>query len=74
MSMGELTLDEIEAINTTGFYDLDIEAALDVMPTLTYEQQLQLLDRLGIDYSAYAAAEAVIEAETKVISSFADLF
>lgn len=72
--IGALSFGEVEATQAVGFFDLDVEAALDILHTLTYEQQLQLLDRLGIDYSAYAAAEAVIEAETKVISSFADLF
>lgn len=72
--IGALSFEEIEATQAVGFFDLDVEATLDILHTLTYEQQLQLLDRLGIDYSAYAAAEAVIEAETKVISSFADLF
>lgn len=72
--IGALSFEEIEATQAVGFFDLDVEVALDILPTLTYEQQLQLLDQLGIDYSAYITAEAVIEAETKVISSFADLF
>lgn len=41
-------------------YEADplMDAALEVAASLTREQQLALLDSLGIDYSAYAEEEA----------------
>lgn len=49
-----------------------LEIALTIVDELTYEQQIELLERLGIDYSKYAEmanAEPVTQVE-----SFADLF
>ena len=47
-------------------YEADplMDAALEVAASLTREQQLALLDSLGIDYSAYAEEKApAIQAE-----------
>lgn len=52
-----------------------VEMALDVVHRLNREQQLALLDRLGIDYSQHLQAdepEPVIEQPKPV--TFADLF
>ena len=42
-------------------HDGIIELALAQCESLTFEQQLELLDKLGIDYSAYVAEEVKTE-------------
>ena len=56
-------------------YEADplIDAAMEVAASLTREQQLALLDHLGIDYSSYLEIEATVPVEQPV-SKFDLLF
>lgn len=55
--------------------DLALEAALDAAATMTFDQQLALLDSLGIDYSAYLDnQDDEPEPEEPSELSFEDLF
>ncbi len=49
-----------------------LELALQSIDELTFEQQLALLDKLGIDYS-HCQVQPVVEPEPEVIE-FSDLF
>lgn len=54
-----------------------IDAAMEVASSLTREQQLALLDQLGIDYSEYLEleeVEATIQPPEPVVSKFDALF
>lgn len=54
-----------------------IDAAMEVASSLTREQQLALLDQLGIDYSEYLELEEVeadIQPPEPVVSKFDALF
>ena len=60
-------------------YECDplIDAAMEVASSLTREQQLLLLDQLGIDYSEYLELEEVeaeIQPAEPVVSKFDSLF
>lgn len=70
--LGETSLYEAEARLTVEM-DLGLEAALDAAATMTFEQQLALLDSLGIDYSAYLDNQDD-EPEEPSELSFEDLF
>jgi len=58
-------------------YEADpmMDAALEAAATMTHEQRLALLDRLGIDYSSYLEPEPEPEAPAvPVVSKFDALF
>lgn len=57
-------------------YEADplMDAALEVAASLTREQQLALLDSLGIDYSAYVEEEAPAPQAEQPKSKFDSIF
>ena len=57
-------------------YEADplMDAALEVAASLTREQQLALLDSLGIDYSAYVEEEAPVPQAEQPKSKFDSIF
>ena len=57
-------------------YEADplMDAALEVAASLTREQQLALLDSLGIDYSAYVKEEAPVPQAEQPKSKFDLIF
>lgn len=57
-------------------YEADpmMEAALDAAASLTFEQQLALLDKLGIDYSNYLEDEEPVASPPLPTSKFDAIF
>lgn len=57
-------------------YEADpmMEAALDAAASLTFEQQLALLDKLGIDYSNYLEDEEPVTQPPLPTSKFDAIF